>query len=228
MVVNEIDLEIERKPIKHIHLSVYPPDGHVHASVPQDYADEQIRLFVLSKYTWLKTKISEAQCHNYQSQREYVSGEAHYFKGELYRLRIDIITTGKQEVYIEGDYIVVRCRRQENAESLMKEWYRYHLKQLLPTMLEKWCKRLTVDIPTYEVKEMLRCWGSCQSAKKHIMFNLELAKQPIECIDYIVAHETIHLIERIHSVRFFRLLNTYFPGWETLRNQLNEFPITNP
>lgn len=226
MKINGIDIEIEYKPIKHIHLSVYPPDGRVHASVPQEYSDSQIKMFILSKYVWLQQKISEATSHNYQSKREYVSGEAHYYKGNLFRLKVDIDTTEKQEVFIDGDYIVVRCRKQNNVETLLKEWYRQQLKDILPNLIERWCKRINEPIPTFEVMEMTLRWGSCDNAKKHIVFNLELAKKPIECIDYIVAHEMIHLVERTHTDRFFRLLDTYLPRWQKLKDQLNEYPIT--
>lgn len=225
MKINNIEIEIERKPIKHIHLSVYPPDGRVHASVPQSYAEGQIRMFVLAKYAWLKEKIEAAKQHNYQLPREYVSGEAHYYRGSLYRLKIDIEPYERQEVSIAGDYIVVRCKRQANAENLLKEWYRTRLKELLPPLVEQWCERLATDVPTYEVMAMHSRWGSCSKVKKHIVFNLELAKKPISCIGYIVAHEVIHLKERTHTDRFYKLLDIYLPQWERMRDTLNEYPI---
>ena len=225
MEVNGIVIDIEYKPIKHIHLSVYPPEGNVHASVPNGMSEPQIRLFILSKYMWLKSKIDEATSHKYQKPREYVSGEAHYYKGQLYRLKVEIRNTGKQEVAIEGDYIAVYCRRQENAEDLLKEWYRLNLKELLPPLIEKWCKRMQIEVPSFEVKSMPKRWGSCSKEKKNILFNLELAKKPIECIDYIVVHEMIHLVERNHTDRFYRLLNTYLPGWEKIKDMLNEYPV---
>lgn len=225
MEVNGINIEIEYKPIKHIHLSVYPPEGNVHASAPEGMSEQHIKMFILSKYMWLKSKIEDARSHKYQKPREYVSGEAHYFKGQLYRLRVELRNSGKQEVTVEGDYIAVYCRRQENVEALLKEWYRDRLKEIIPSLLEKWCKRMQVDPPSFDVKSMPKRWGSCSKVKRHILFNLELAKKPIECIDYIVIHEMIHLIERNHTDRFYRLLNTYQPGWERIKDMLNEYPI---
>lgn len=226
MVVNGIDIEIEFKPIKHIHLSVYPPDGHVHASAPEGMNEQQVRMFILAKYMWLKAKIDEARSHSYQKPREYVSGEAHYYKGQLYRLRVETRNIGKQEVVIEGDYIAVYSRKHENVESLLKEWYRDNLKELLPSLMEKWSKRMLLPIPSFEVKAMPKRWGSCSAAKKHIVFNLELCKKPIECVDYIVAHEMIHLIERNHTDRFYRLLYAYLPSWERIKDMLNEYPVS--
>lgn len=225
MKINGIDIEVEYKHIKHIHLSVYPPDGRVHASVPYETTVEQIKMFVLSKFVWLKGKIEEAISHNYQPQREYVSGEAHYFKGQLYRLKIDLDNSTKQAVSIEGDYLVIKCRKKENAENLLKEWYRSELKEMMPRFIERWCKRIGTEVPTFDIMSMPQRWGSCNKAKKHIVFNLELAKKPIECIEYIVAHEVIHLLERNHTDRFFRLQDTYLPNWEKLRDELNEYPI---
>ena len=107
MKINDIEVEIEYKKIKHIHLAVYPPDGRVHASVPEGTTDTAIRMFVLSKWVWLMEKREETTSYNYQTPREYVSGEAHYYLGDLYRLRVDIESSENQTVFIEGDYIFI-------------------------------------------------------------------------------------------------------------------------
>lgn len=226
VVVNGIKIEVERKAIKHIHLSVYPPDGRVHISAPNSASEEQLRMFILSKWVWLMEKREEATLHTIQPKRKYVSGEAHYYKGQLYRLRIDAYPNENQGIVIEGDYLVVKCKRQENAESLLREWYRARLKEIIPPLLDRWCKRVHTDIPSYEVLQMVRSWGSCKQETKHIAFNLELAKKPIGCIEYIVAHEVIHLLERTHTSRFFRLLDIYLPNWEKLKEELNELPVS--
>lgn len=226
ITVNGINIEVERKPIKHIHLSVYPPDGRVHISAPESIGEDRLRLFILSKWVWLMEKREKAVLHNIQPKRKYVSGEAHYYKGQLYRLKVNICSDEQPGVFIEGDYLVVKCRRCENAEPLLTEWYRTRLKELIPPLLDRWCKRLVIELPSYEILQMVKRWGSCNQQARHIVFNLELAKKPIECIEYIVAHEVIHLVERTHTDRFFRLLDTYAPKWEKLKNDLNEFPVT--
>lgn len=226
MEINGIDIEIEYKKIKHVHLAVYPPDGRVHVSAPFDTPDENLRMYILSKWVWLTEKIEELTSYNYQVPREYVSGEAHYYLGNLYRLRIDIDSVALQSVFVEGDYIVVRCKKKGNAKNLMREWYRNQLKDLLSSLVERWAKRIGVRIPEFEVMEMRQRWGSCNQAKNKLLFNLELAKKPIACIEYIAAHETIHLVEQNHTDRFFRLMTNYLPNWEKLKEQLNEYPIT--
>lgn len=226
ITVNGINIEVERKPIKHIHLSVYPPDGRVHISAPESIGEDRLRLFILSKWVWLMEKREKAVLYNIQPKRKYVSGEAHYYKGQLYRLKVNICSDEQPGVFIEGDYLVVKCRRCENAEPLLTEWYRTRLKELIPPLLDRWCKRLVIELPSYEILQMVKRWGSCNQQARHTVFNLELAKKPIECIEYIVAHEVIHLVERTHTDRFFRLLDTYVPKWEKLKNDLNEFPVT--
>ncbi|MCD8385637.1 MAG: M48 family metallopeptidase [Bacteroidales bacterium] len=223
--INGLQIEIERKPIKHMHLSVYPPDGRVHLSAPMASSEMQIRLFILSKWVWLIEKRESSMSHNIQPPREYVSGEAHYYKGDLYRLRVIVDPNAFPRAYIEGDYLVVAGNRKNQIETVLKKWYRERLQELLPNLVERWCWRLNLPIPQWEVKSMPQRWGSCNQAKSHIIFNVELAKKPVCCIEYIVAHEVMHLKERIHSDRFYRLLDTYMPGWEKLKEELNEFPI---
>ncbi len=226
MEINGINIEVERKPIKHIHLSVYPPDGRVHVSVPKETSDEQLKLFVLSKWVWLTEKIESATSNAIQSLREYVSGEVHYFKGALYRLRVDTGYRNAASVSIEGDYIVIKCWRQPQAEEIMKRWYREQLRYILSPLVDRWVKRLDAPIPSFNIMEMQQRWGSCNKEKKMILFNIELAKKPLECIEYIVAHEITHLLERNHTDHFFRLMDMYLPGWEKLKKQLNEYPVT--
>jgi len=226
MTINGIDIEVEYKPIKHIHLSVYPPYGRVHVSAPAQTSEAQLRMFILGKWIWLTEKIEETTSHNVQSPREYVSGEAHYYRGGLYRLRVDVDVRAQQGVHIEGDYLVITCRRRENAPTVLREWYRERLKELLPDIIARWAERLSVAMPQYDVLEMTNRWGSCNAQTRKLLFNLELAKKPVSCVEYIVAHECIHLIERNHTDRFFRLLETYLPSWERLKKELNEYPIT--
>jgi predicted metal-dependent hydrolase len=225
MQINDIDIDVEYKNIKHIHLAVYPPDGRVHVSSPKETSEEQLRLFILAKWVWLLEKRKEVTSFNIQSEREYVSGEAHYYKGSLYRLRVDIIPAQVQRVYTEGDYLVIRCRRQENAALLLKDFYRRSLQEILSPIVEKWTNHIGIAPKAYEVLSMPTRWGSCNTATKKIMFNLELAKKPIECIEYVVLHELLHLIERNHTPRFFRLLDANMPRWKKLQDYLNELPL---
>lgn len=225
LVINDINIDLKYKRIKYIHLVVTPPDGRVQVSAPIGVSKQKIKLFVLSKYIWLKNKIEQATSYTYQSQRQYVSGEAHYFKGHLYRLKVVVTKATKQQVYVQGDYLVVNCLREQNVEALIKSKYRAYLKELLEQLISTWSKRLNVNAPSFEIRQMKKRWGSCNKNKLHTVFNLELAKKSLDCINYVVVHEMIHLIENNHSDRFYNLLNKHMPMWKDIQARLNEQTI---
>ncbi len=228
MTINGIDIEIERKPIKHLHLAVYPPDGRVHASVPEQYTDEQIRFFVLKKWVWLLSKRQETTSYTIQSERQYLSGEAHYLFGNLYRLKVIRCTSGNHQVTIKGDYICVYVydnTKKEAIASLMTAWYKEKLTPVMEKSVRIWEERLGVKVSEWQILQMPSSWGKCHKATGKINFNVELAKKPLQCIEYIVVHELAHLLEQNHTDRFHSILSTYLPGWETIKQQLNEFPL---
>jgi len=228
MKVNDIEIEVERKPIKNLHLAVYPPDGRVHVSAPEGYSDEQIQLFVLKKWVWITQKRQQTTSYSIQDEREYVSGEAHYFKGELYRLKVIRDNTCSHHVELQGDYInvyVYERTTKENIANLLWFWYK---EQLIPTITQfvsKWEQILNVKVSDWTIQQMTSSWGKCHKNTGKVMFNLQLAKKPLNCIEYVVAHELTHLIEQNHTDKFRNILGTYLPGWQTIKEQLNEFPL---
>lgn len=223
MQVNGLTIEVERKLIKHIHLAVYPPNGRVHMSAPLEYTEEQLRLFALSHWMWICEKREENTSYNIQPKREYVSGEAHYYKGSLYRLKV--LIANDRKVRIVGDYIEVTVRKPEKTEEALYGWYRERLEETLSCLMEKWEEKIGVRVKSWEVRAMPRRWGSTSKSKEKVIFNTELAKKPISCIEYIVVHELIHLIERIHTDRFYSLLTTFMPDWENRKEMLNKLPV---
>lgn len=228
MTVNNLNITIERKPIKHLHIAVYPPDGRVHISAPEAYTDDQIRLYVLQKWVWITQKRQETTSYIIQADREYVSGENHYFKGNCYRLKVIRQARGAHRVEIVGDYLCLYVQEQtskENIATLLDGWYRDQLRQLLQPMIEKWERILDVKVNEWLVLQMPSSWGKCHKDPGKIMFNLQLAKKPLGCIEYVVAHELTHLLEPNHTDRFRMILGTYLPEWQKLKNQLNEFPL---
>lgn len=228
MQINSIEIEVERKPIKHLHLAVYPPNGRVHASVPQEYSDEQIRLFVLKKWVWLIGKRKETMSYTVQGEREYVSGEAHYFKGGLYRLKVERDNAGVHFVEVRGDYIVAHVHEhtsRENIANLLWAWYKEQLSPIIAKDVDKWSTILGVRPSEWSIVQMTSSWGKSHKGTGKVIFNLQLAKKPLSCIEYVVAHELIHLIEQNHTDRFLHILSTYLPEWRKIKEQLNEFPI---
>ena len=228
LTVNGLKVDVERKSIKNLHLSVYPPDGRVHLSAPVSCSDERIKMYVLEKWVWISEKRTAVKQFSRQGSREYVSGEAHYFAGDLFRLRIDEDVNAKQGVRIDGDYLVLSLSPQSSTSrraSVMSAWYKERLIPILEAYIHKWEDILGVKLASFEVRSMSAKWATCSKAKNKAIFNLELAKKPPACVEYVVAHELAHLIERTHNASFRAILDRHFPDWRRIKDNLNQFPV---
>lgn len=228
LAINGLTVGVERKAIKNLHLSVYPPDGRVHVSAPLECPDERIRMYVLEKWVWVAEKRSTIGEYSRQEKREYVSGEAHYFQGSLYRLKVEEDNNSRQGVKIDGDYLVLTVRAKTSAAhraAVMAAWHKEQLAPIVEGYVRKWEKSLGVKLTTFEIRAMSAKWGTCSKAKGKAIFNVELAKKPLKCVEYVVAHELAHLIERTHNVDFRGILDRHFPDWRAVKRQLNVFPV---
>lgn len=226
--VGGTSIQVFRKPIKNIHLRIYPPDGSIQISAPERMELDSIRLFAITKSGWIKRKKQELESFSRQSAREYVSGENHYFRGNRYRLKV-IYQHTNPRVELQGNqFINLYVRKEATTErraEILKDWYRENLNEVLEKLVPKWEKILDVSVEHWEIKQMKTLWGSCNSKRKSILFNLELAKKPLHCVEYIVAHELAHLIERTHNERFIALLDSNLPNWRIIKEQLNDFIV---
>ncbi|WP_288734136.1 SprT family zinc-dependent metalloprotease [uncultured Phocaeicola sp.] len=226
--VANISVEVEWKNIKNVHLTIYPPNARVHVSAPIGMTDEAVRLFLVTKIPWINQRISQILNQSRQTPREYVSGENHYFKGHRYRLKV-LYHNAPAKVEIQGnEYIKLYVREgatEERRAEVLREWYRSELKLILHTLIAQWEKTLKVTVNKWEVKQMKTLWGSCNHHTRNIIFNLELIKKPLSCIEYIVVHELLHIRVRLHNEEYTALLNRYFPNWRILKDELNEFIV---
>lgn len=226
--ISDIFAEVEWKDIKNIHLTIYPPDARVHISAPLAMTEDAVRLFLIEKAVWIKQRVSQIVEQNRQSPREYVSGENHYYKGRRYRLKV-VYYNGPAKVEVQGnEHIILYARKwttEEKRSEILKEWYRSEFKALLPSLIEKWEQILGVKVNKWEVKQMKTLWGSCNHRTRNIIFNLELIKKPLHCIEYIVVHELLHIKVRLHNEEYTALLNRYFPNWQQIKDELNEFIV---
>ena len=223
-----LSAEVERKEIKNVHLTIYPPDARIHVSAPLAMTEDAVRLFLITKLPWIRQRVSQILDQNRQTPREYVSGENHYYKGLRYRLKV-VYDHFPAKVEVQGnEYLVLHVRENSSLErraEVLKEWYRMELKTLLPVLIAKWENALGVQVNKWEVKQMKTLWGSCNHRTRNIIFNLELIKKPLHCIEYIVVHELLHIRVRLHNEEFMTLLNRYFPNWKQLKEELNEFIV---
>lgn len=226
--IGGIDVEVNRKRIKNIHLSVLPPNGKVRLSVPSETGDSAIRLAIVNKFAWIKQQQTAFAEQRRQSERTMVDGECHYLWGLRYRL---IVTKaeGRYSVKVRGqkrlEIAVGQSTSLDNKVKLLNQFYRDEMQFTLAKLLPAWEKKLGVQSNSIGIKKMKTKWGSCNIQAKRIWLNLELTKKPIECVEYILVHELIHLHERHHNARFQTLMDKYMPNWRERRSLLNSLPL---
>ena len=208
--VNGIQVEVVRKSIKNLHLGVYPPEGRVRVAIPLRVDDEAVRLAVISKLGWIRRQQARFAAQDRQSPREMVSGESHYFMGKRYRLRV-IERLGPFKVEVNGNArLTLYVRPDANVarrEKALNDWYRSELKARIPGLIAKWEPVIGVKVAQWGVKKMKTKWGTCNIDARRIWLNLELAKKPPQCLEYILVHEMVHLLERHHNDRFRKLMD---------------------
>ncbi|MCF6464881.1 M48 family metallopeptidase [Clostridium sp. Cult2] len=225
IIINDIEIELTKKNIKNLHLSVHPPDGKVKISAPKNMDDDAIRLFAISKLSWIKKQQKKFKNQDRQPEREFVSGESHYFLGQGYILNVVYTNKRRQGVKIRNkkymDLYVRENTPKYLRERVMTEWYRKELKKLIPPLIEKWEPIMGVKVNEFSVKLMKTRWGTCNPTAKRIWLNLELAKRDPICLEYIVVHEMVHLLERSHNERFVAYMDKFMPNWRALKAELN-------
>lgn len=228
IVVNDIVVDIVRKDIKNLHLGVYPPHGRVRVAVPLYVEDDAVRLAVISKLAWIRRQQQQFQAQERQTERQYISGESHYFQGQRYLLNVEY-RDETPSVKIRNKKILELIVRPnstvEQRGRVLLEWYRQHLKQQTAPLIEKWQPIIGVEINEWRIKQMKTKWGSCNIEARRIWLNLELAKKPVQCLEYIIVHELVHLLERHHNERFIQFMDSFLPNWRMLRDELNREPL---
>ena len=228
LTIGSLALTLHRKAIKNLHISVLPPDGRIRVSAPENMTETAIRMAVIKRIPWIKKQKQSFIEQPRQSARQMVNGESHYVWGQRYRLEV-VEQYGRHSINLKGLHKLVLTvspnTTSENRKKVLDAFYRAELKQRITDLLEKWLPRLGVTLCDWRVQQMKTKWGSCHVQNKRILLNLELAKKPPECLEYIVVHELVHLLERKHSERFKALLDTFYPSWREVKARLNQFSI---
>ena len=227
--VRDLDVQVVRKAIKNLHVGVYPPEGHVRVAAPEHLDDDAVRLAVIDKLGWIRRQRHTLLAQPRQSEREMANGESHYVWGRRYRLQVEyrddvrpgveLTSGGKLHLTVPPK---ADCRDQEK---LLAGWYRQELRAEAKPRISEWAEKLDADVRDWRIRKMRTKWGSCNPEAGRIWLNLELAKKAPQCLDYIIVHELIHLIERRHSARFEQLLDEAMPNWRTYRDELYRLPL---
>jgi hypothetical protein len=224
IMVGNISIDVVRKDIKNLHLGVYPPNGRVRIAAPLKIDDEAVRLFAISKMAWINKHQLKFEAQERQSERRFVSGESHYFKGNRYLLKVIYHNAAPKVEIRNKTYIDLYVRvgsTLEQREKVLIEWYRRQLKDQIPPLIDKWQKIIGVEVSDWGIKKMKTKWGTCTIEKSRIWLNLELVKKPLHCLEYIIVHEMVHLLERKHSDRFVAYMDEFMPQWHFYKDELN-------
>ena len=228
ITVNGLVVDVVRKDIKNLHLAVYPPAGRIRVAAPLRVNDEAVRLFTLSRLAWIKRQQARFEQQERQSAREYVSGESHYYHGHRYLLNV-IYHNSAPAVIIRNNKTIDLVVRTDSDISqrarVLNAWYRRRLKEEIASLIDKWEPIVGVQVAQWGVKQMKTRWGTCNIEAQRIWLNLELIKKPARCLEYIVVHEMVHLLERHHNDRFIALMKSFMPLWQHYRDELNREPL---
>jgi len=228
LTIGGLNVEVSRKKnLKNLYIRVVPPEGDVTVSAPYGLSDEDIQLFILRKLPEITKTRDRMLSQERQSKREYVSGESHYLWGKPYRLQI--VYAGSRSSIVRTPTKIVMTVPEgtpvETREKLLTEWYRQELKRVLDTMVTRCEKKTGVHASEYRVKNMRTRWGTCNIDKRRIWLNLQLAKKPMECLEYVMIHEQVHLLEKNHTHRFHALVEEFCPTWKEAKKLLATMPL---
>jgi predicted metal-dependent hydrolase len=229
MKLGDIKIELIQKNIKNVHLSVLPPYGDVRIAAPVHLSEETIRLYAISKLPWIKQQQKKIRNQERESKREFLNKETHYFQGRKYLLRI-FEQNEPPRVDLNKKYLDLYVRPHTSTaqrQYILNKWYRQEMKELILSFVKKWEKVLSVKVNDFGIKSMKTKWGTCNIEARRIWLNLELAKKPLQCLEYIVVHEMVHLLERRHNDRFIGYLNKFMPQWKRYKEELNRLPISH-
>lgn len=228
LAVGDVSIIVTRKQtLKNLYVKILPPDGEVLVNAPAHLTDKELTNFLLGRMPEIYKHRQQMRSQPRQAKREFVSGEAHYLWGKPYKLQVVYGATRASVVKQSGKLImnVPEGYNEKQREHVLTEWYRQELKRVLGSALSRCEKRVGVSANDCRIKNMRTRWGTCNITERRIWVNLQLVKKPAECLDYVLTHELVHLLEKNHTARFYELVERYFPTWREADAQLKEMPL---
>jgi len=220
LTVGGIDVDVVYKEIKNLHIGVYPPMGRVRVAAPERLDDDQVRLAIVNRLSWIKRQREQLQAAQRQTIREMVTGESHYVWGSRLRLKV-IERPGRAHIEPDAGRLLLYAPDGTSADSRREQldrWYRHQLRDAVAPLVAKWETKLDVSVPRWSIRRMKTKWGSCNRESGHIWFNVELAKKHPDCLEYLAVHEMTHLLERGHGERFTKLMDKNMHDWRSRRS----------
>jgi predicted metal-dependent hydrolase len=225
--IGDLAINVVQKNIKNVHLSVYPPSGAVRISAPLRMNLDTIRGFAISKLDWIRHQQQKLQNQVREAPREYIDRESHYLWGKLYLLSL-IELDAPPYLEIQHDRILLQIRPGTDIvkkRAVIDEFYRCQIEAAIPPLIAKWERLMDLEVASFTIRKMKTKWGSCTPSLQTIRFNLELAKKPAECLEYVIVHEMVHLLEPSHNKRFIAFMDSFMPKWRVYQSELNRLAI---
>ena len=226
--IGDLSIQVTKKDIKHVHLSVHPPDGRVTLVAPTATRLDAARAYAISKLNWIREQQRKLKNQARETPRQFIERESHYLWGRRYLMTV-LHRDAKPCVTLDHKRITLTVRPGSDARrraEVIHEWHKSILHEVVPTLIKKWEPKLEVKVADYFLQRMKTKWGSCNHKAGHIRLNTELLKKPKDLLEYVIVHEMVHLLEPIHSDRFTAILGEHYPTWREARAELNELPLT--
>jgi len=217
-----ISIEILRKPIKNMYLRIHSPAGDVKVSAPLKLPLADIKHHLVFKKNWIQSSRDRVIKRNLMTPVSMESDDKHYFLGNLYQL---VIHPNTCFMRIELEAQVMHCFIKSNTDQagikrLLQTWYKQQMQKIIPGFIQKWETIIGVRTQSFTIKSMKTRWGSCNVMTKRICLNLHLIKKPHQCLEYVIVHELVHLLEASHNHRFYALMTQFMPQWKEYKEQL--------
>lgn len=226
--IGDLSIQVTRKDIKNVHLSVHPPNGRVTLAAPTATRLEVARAYAISKLGWIREQQEKLKNQVRETPRQFIERESHYLWGRRYLLTV-VHREAKPCISLDHKRITLSIRPGSNTEKraeVIHEWHKSLLHKVVPLLINKWEAKLGVKVAGYFLQRMKTKWGSCNHRAGHIRLNTELVKKPKDLLEYVIVHEMVHLVEATHSDRFVTILDEHYPAWREARAELNELPLT--
>lgn len=225
--LGNIAIAVRRKDVKHVHLSVHPPEGRVTLVAPMGTRPEVARAYAASKLGWIRDQQAKLRGQAREEPRQFIERESHYLWGRRYLLSVRE-EEAKPSVRLTHRSITLTVRPGSSSAkraTVIHAWHKSLLHAAVLELISRWEPKLRVKVAGYFLQRMKTKWGSCNQRARNIRLNTELVKKPKDLLEYVVVHEMLHLIEPIHSERFLTLMSKHYPAWREARAELNALPL---
>ena len=225
--LGELAIQVTKKDIKNVHLSVHPPDGRVTLVAPRATRLDVARAYAISRLGWIRQQQERLRSQARETPRRFIERESHYLWGRRHLLSV-AYRDSKPSVSLDHKRVTLTVRPGSDAgkrAEIIHEWHKSLLHEVVPPLIKKWEPKLKVKVTGYFLQRMKTKWGSCNHRKGHIRLNTELVKKPKDLLEYVIVHEMVHLIEPVHSDRFIAILQRHYPSWREARAELNDLPL---